>query len=137
MVMAFLIGAPTRLTEMGLYRVLYPASHRSLAVGFMKRYWGVSGSAATLAGTWLIGAYDSRHGIIYALVGILMMASAWFYGKIPIPRSAQVLTRKRGSSRTSFSQVLSALSENPALSPIPESLFCCRIRELYVHGPGS
>ena len=113
MVTAFLTGAPTRLTEMGLYRVLYPASHRSLAVGFMKGIGVVSGSAATLAGTWLIGDYDSSHGIIYALVGILMMASAWFYGKIPIPRSAQVLTRRSGTPRARFSQVLDALSANP------------------------
>ena len=113
MVTACFVGAPTRLTEMGLYRVFYPSSHRSLAVGVMKGIGVVSGSAATLVGTWLIGAYDSLHGILYAVIGVLMMASAWFYARIPIPRSAQLLILESAPTRTRLSRVVASLTANP------------------------
>ena len=88
---AYVIGAPTRLTEMSLYRIFYPSTHRSRAVAWLKGIAVISGSFATLAGTWLVDRHGSRYALLYAVVGIVMIASAWFYGRIPIPRRVRSL----------------------------------------------
>lgn len=95
--LAYLLAVPTRLTEMSLYRIFYPDSHRSLAVGWLKGVAFVTGALATLAGTWLIDAGDALYGIVYVVVGVLLIGSAWCYGRIRIP--ARVETLSDGSIR--------------------------------------
>ncbi len=84
--LAYVIGAPTRLTEMSLYRIFYPSTHRSRAVAWLKGIAVTSGSLATLAGIWLVDRHGSRYAVLYAVVGVVMIVAAWFYGRIPIPR---------------------------------------------------
>ena len=90
--LAYLVAVPTRLTEMSLYRIFYPDSHRSLAVGWLKGIAFVTGALATLAGTWLVDAGDSLYGIVYVLVGVLLIFSAGCYGRIRIPARAESLS---------------------------------------------
>ena len=89
---AYLTAVPTRLTEMSLYRIFYPDSHRSLAVGWLKGIAFVAGALATLAGTWLIDAGDALYGIVYVVAGVLLIGSAWCYGKIRIPGRVESLS---------------------------------------------
>ena len=97
--LAYLVAVPSRLTEMSLYRIFYPDSHRSLAVGWLKGIAFVTGALATLAGTWLIDAGDALYGIIYVVVGVLLVGSARSYGRIRIP--ARVKSLSDGSIRYS------------------------------------
>lgn len=89
--LAYMVGAPTRLTEMSLYQIFYPSTHRSRAVGWLKGIAFISGSLATLIGTWLIDHYGSRYSLLYAVVGVLMILSAWSYIRIPLPRRVRSL----------------------------------------------
>ncbi len=107
--LAYLLAVPTRLTEMSLYRIFYPDSHRSLAVGWLKGIAFVTGALATLAGTWLIDAGDSLYGIVYVLVGVLLIFSAGCYGRIRIPARAESLSDGAVRYSTALREGLRAL----------------------------
>ena len=107
--LAYLTAVPTRLTEMSLYRIFYPDSHRSLAVGWLKGIAFVTGALATLAGTWLIDAGDALYGIVYVVVGALLIGSAWCYGKIRIPSRVESLSDGSIGFSTALREGLKAL----------------------------
>ncbi len=81
----FFVRVFPRVAEMNMFRVLYPETHRSTAVGWTKAIAAFSGFGITvLSLIWFAVDQDSYAGL-YLFVAILLVTSVWYYSRIPIP----------------------------------------------------
>jgi hypothetical protein len=94
---AFIMRVFPRVAEMNMYRILYPATHRGAAVGWVKAVAAVSALLVTLIGYWWFSFQPSRYWWLYGLVSVLLVSSTWCYTKIPISRR-NVFAREDGLS---------------------------------------
>jgi len=83
---AFVIRVFPRVGEMNMFRVLYPATHRGAAVGWVKAVAGLSGLLATVLGTFWFLWRPVQYFWVYSAVGIALGFSAIAYAQIPVPR---------------------------------------------------
>jgi len=74
-----------RVGEMNMYRVLYPATHRGRAVGWLKAVAAISGLFITLAGTWWFNHFSKQYWVVYAYAACTLVFGAACYARIPIP----------------------------------------------------
>jgi hypothetical protein len=90
----FLIGATFMLrvfqqvAEMNMFRVLYPDSHRSQVVGVLRAVAAISGLAVTITSWWWFGLWPAYYAVLFCIMGAMLLSSAWFYARVPIPADA-------------------------------------------------
>jgi hypothetical protein len=83
----FVIRVFPRVAEMNMYRLLYPATHRGAAVGWVKAIAAISGSGVLLTGYGWFSFQPNLYWGIYAFVGCLLIASVYSYSRIPLQRN--------------------------------------------------
>lgn len=83
---AFLVRAFPRVAEMNMYQLIYPATHRSAAVGWTKSVFGLSSLAVTLVGYGWFLLWPNSYWVLFCLVGAVLAGGAWCYGRIPVTR---------------------------------------------------
>ena len=81
---AFIIRVFPRVAEMNMFRVLYPATHRGTAVGWVKAVAAVSGLCVTVAATFWVMWRPALYFVPYWAVGIALACSAFAYARIPV-----------------------------------------------------
>ncbi|MBW3542275.1 MAG: hypothetical protein KY476_18565 [Planctomycetes bacterium] len=84
--LAFVVRVFPRVGEMNMYRVIYPATHRSAAVGWLKAVAAVSAFAVTLCGYWWFSVQPRLYWLMYWAVAGLLVFGAWSYLRIPVSR---------------------------------------------------
>ena len=84
--LATVISVCPRVAEMNMYRLLYPATHRGAAVGWLKAVASVSSLIVMLLAYGWFGLRPQWYWVIYSLVAVLMVASALSYQQIPVSR---------------------------------------------------
>ena len=89
LVAAFLLGFPTRVVEMSVYRLVFPPSHLARAVGWMKSMSFVVAALTGCLGTYLIDVSNGFpwYSPLFVLCGVLLFFGARDYGRIPLPAS--------------------------------------------------
>ena len=80
----YVIQVFPRVAEMNMFRVLYPATHRGAAVGWVKAVAGASALLATVLGTLWFLWWPSQYFWVYWAVGIALGLSAFSYARIPV-----------------------------------------------------
>lgn len=81
----FVVRVFPRAAEMNMYRILYPDTHRSTAIGITKAVGAVTGLLTTFLG-WAIFALDgAAYPALFCFLGTMLALSAWFYSRIPVP----------------------------------------------------
>jgi len=88
---SFVVRVFPRVAEMNMFRVLYPASHRSMAIGWTKAVSAFSGLTITLLSWWWFAYYPDRYAWLYCLIAVQLCAAAWFYSRIPVRRRSMFL----------------------------------------------
>lgn len=83
---SFLIRAFPRVAEMNMFRVLYPVTHRSTAIGWTRAVSAISGLSITLLSWWWFSAYPQHYEWLYCLVAALMLFASVCYSRIPVSR---------------------------------------------------
>lgn len=91
---AFVIRVFPRVAEMNMFRVLYPATHRGTAVGWVKAVAAVSGLGVTVAATLWVMWRPGLYYVPYWGVGIALACSAFVYARIPVRRRAVFLSQE-------------------------------------------
>ena len=99
---SFVVRVFPRVAEMNMFRVLYPASHRSMAIGWTKAISAFSGLTITLLSWWWFAYYPKRYAWLYCLIAVQLCAAAWFYSRIPVRRRSMFLTDDRLSPLRAF-----------------------------------
>ncbi|MCH8830182.1 MAG: hypothetical protein IID45_11455 [Planctomycetes bacterium] len=84
--LAFVFRVFPRVGEMNMYRVIYPASHRGGAVGWVKAIAAISALAVTLLGYCWFSFQPNLYWIVYWLVAVILVGSAMCYARIPVSR---------------------------------------------------
>jgi len=84
---AFVIRVFPRVGEMNMFRVLYPPTHRSTAVGWVKSIAAISALATTVLGTmWFLWQPTYFYLVCWG-VGLALVLSAGSYARIPVPKT--------------------------------------------------
>ncbi|MEO1999549.1 MAG: MFS transporter [Planctomycetaceae bacterium] len=83
---SFVVRVFPRVAEMNMFRVLYPASHRSMAIGWTKAISAFSGLTITLLSWWWFAYRPDLYAWLYCLIAVQLCAAAWFYSRIPVQR---------------------------------------------------
>lgn len=107
---AYLIGLPTRVAEMSVYRFVYPASHLARAVGWLKGLAFVAGAMTTLVGTLLIDVEGSWYLLLYVGCGLMLLAGAWSYRRIPLPAAGSYRSEQALAPHHAFTRALARVS---------------------------
>lgn len=84
---AFLVRVFPRVAEMNMYRILYPATHRGAAVGWIKAVSAVSALVVTLMGYWWFSYQPDRYWLLYGFVGLLLVFATMCYRQIPVSKT--------------------------------------------------
>ena len=84
---AFIFRVFPRVSEMNMYRVLYPATHRGAAVGWIKAVSAIAALSVTVMGYWWFSFQPAYYWVPYWLVAALLVGSALCYARIPISRN--------------------------------------------------
>jgi hypothetical protein len=82
---SFVIRVFPRVAEMNMFRVLYPATHRGMAVGWTKSVSALSGFGVALI-SWRLASFPGWYPGLYTLVAAMLFSSVFFYSRIPMPR---------------------------------------------------
>lgn len=82
----FVLRVFPRVGEMNMYRLIYPATHRSAAVGWLKAVSAISGLVVILLGYWWFGLFPQYFWVIYVFSGIVLFGSGIAYLRIPVSR---------------------------------------------------
>jgi len=83
---AFVVRVFPRVAEMNMYRVNYPITHRSAAVGWTKAVSAVSALSITIVGYWWFCYQPEYYWLLYWVVAVLILASSLSYACIPVAR---------------------------------------------------
>ncbi|HCK52015.1 MAG TPA: hypothetical protein DIC23_02285 [Planctomycetaceae bacterium] len=95
---AFVMRVFPRTSEMNMYRVLYPTTHRGAAVGILKSIMGVSALLVTVAGYLWFKYDESYYWVLFVGIALMLLVSALFYGAIPIRRQDELASVSDQSS---------------------------------------
>ncbi|MDA0282043.1 MAG: MFS transporter [Planctomycetota bacterium] len=104
----FLIGATFLLkvfhqvAEMNMFRMLYPDTHRSAAVGLLRAVSAISGLAMTITSWWWFALWPQWYASLFCIMGLMLFSSAWYYSKIPVARKSMFVREDRAGLLTSF-----------------------------------
>lgn len=104
----FLIGATfllkvfQQVAEMNMFRMLYPDSHRSAAVGLLRAVSAISGLSVTITSWWWFALWPDRYWSLFCIMGLMLFSSAWYYSKIPIPRKSMFQQESREGLAQAF-----------------------------------
>lgn len=82
--LAFVIRVFPRVAEMNMFRVLYPPTHRSSAVGWVKAVASIAGLLTTGLGTLWFLWQPSRYFWAYWVIALMLVWSALSYARIPV-----------------------------------------------------
>ncbi|QDT47043.1 Major Facilitator Superfamily protein [Symmachiella dynata] len=80
----FILRVFPRVGEMNMYRVLYPATHRGLAVGWLKAIAAISALFLTVAGTWWFDNHGTQYWVVYAYAACMLVMGSFCYSRIRI-----------------------------------------------------
>jgi hypothetical protein len=100
---SFFIRVFPRVAEMNMFRVLYPATHRGLAVGWTKAVSALSGFGVALV-SWRLASFPGWYPGLYALVAGMLLSSVFFYSRIPMPRGGFFIREDDLSAVNAFKQ---------------------------------
>ena len=103
---AFVVRVFPRLAEMNMYRILYPATHRGAAVGWVKAIAATSGLSVTLLGCWWFSFRPQSYWMLFWLIGLLLVGSSLSYMQIPVPRRDVFARNDSISPHRAFSEGL-------------------------------
>lgn len=84
----FLLKVFQQVAEMNMFRMLYPDSHRSAAVGLLRAVSAISGLSVTITAWWWFALWPDWYSSLFCIMGLMLFSSAWYYSKIPIPRKS-------------------------------------------------
>lgn len=82
----FVLRIFLQVAEMNMFRLLYPDSHRSAAVGLIRAVSAISGLTVTITSWWWFALMPDLFSLLFCLMGVLLAAAAWFYSRIPVAR---------------------------------------------------
>lgn len=82
----FLLKVFQQVAEMNMFRVLYPDTHRSAAVGLLRAVSAISGLSVTITSWWWFGLWPDHYWTLFCIMGVMLLSSAWFYARIPVAR---------------------------------------------------
>ncbi len=99
---AFVIRVFPRVAEMNMFRVLYPPTHRSAAVGWVKAVAAIAALVTTVVGTMWFVWQPSLYYWAYAAVGVTLALSAFSYARIPVHRTNQFEDRNVAAPHRAF-----------------------------------
>lgn len=80
----YLLQAAPRVAEMNMFQYVYPVTHRSLAVGWLKSIAGVCALVITLLGYLWFSRFPAYYWVIFCAVGFLLLLAALAYAFIPV-----------------------------------------------------
>lgn len=83
--LAFVIRVFPRVAEMNMFRVLYPPTHRSTAVGWVKSIAAIAALVTSVTGTLWFLWQPSLYFLACWAVGLSLVLSAGSYARIPVP----------------------------------------------------
>jgi MFS family permease len=106
---AYLVGLLARVAEMSLYRVFYPPTHRSLAVGWLKSITFVVGGVAVLLATWMLNTHARWYWMLFVVSGTMLLGAVWAYRQIPIPASSSFVARDHSPGHRVLARALATL----------------------------
>lgn len=84
--LAFVVRVFPRVAEMNMYRVNYPASHRSAAVGWTKAVSGISALGVTIGGYWWVCYRPEAYWLLFWVVAVVLLLASLSYACIPVSR---------------------------------------------------
>lgn len=82
----FLLKVFQQVAEMNMFRMLYPDTHRSTAVGLLRAVSAISGLAVTITSWWWLALWPQWYSSLFCMMGVMLFSAAWFYAKIPVAR---------------------------------------------------
>ena len=98
----FLLKVFQQVAEMNMFRMLYPDTHRSAAVGLLRAVSAISGLSITITSWWWFALWPAWYSGLFCIMGLMLISSAWFYSKIPVPRKSMFERRDREGLLKSF-----------------------------------
>ena len=84
----FLLKVFQQVAEMNMFRVLYPDTHRSTAVGLLRAVSAISGLSVTITSWWWFALWPGLYSLLFCIMGVMLVSSAWYYSKIPVARKS-------------------------------------------------
>ena len=84
----FVLKVFQQVAEMNMFRVLYPDSHRSQAIGVLRAVSAISGLTITITSWWWFGLWPTLYAVLFCIMGIMLLSAAWFYARVPIPEKS-------------------------------------------------
>ena len=84
---AFVVRVFPRVAEMNMFRVLYPVTHRSTAVGWVKSIAAIAALVTSVLGTTWFLWQPSLYFLVCWAVALSLVLSASAYTRIPVPRT--------------------------------------------------
>lgn len=83
---SFIIRVFPRVSEMNMYRIVYPDTHRGAAVGWLKALAWISGLGVTLLGYFWIYEFPVLYSAVFILVALMLAIASAFFARIPVSR---------------------------------------------------
>jgi MFS family permease len=98
----FLLKVFQQVAEMNMFRMLYPDTHRSAAVGLLRAVSAISGLSITITSWWWFALWPAWYAGLFCIMGLMLFSSAWYYSKIPVPRKSMFERENRDGLMASF-----------------------------------
>ena len=98
----FLLKVFQQVAEMNMFRMLYPDTHRSAAVGLLRAVSAISGLTVTITSWWWFALWPEWYSILFCIMGLMLFSSAWNYAKIPVARKSMFERETRDGLVTAF-----------------------------------
>lgn len=97
----FVVRVYPRVAEMDMYRIIYPVTQRSGAVGWLKAIGAISGLLVTLLGYAFFSFAPQQSWMLYWLVGGSLAVGAICYARIPMPSRNLLEAKSEDGTRRS------------------------------------
>ncbi|MHC4880052.1 MAG: MFS transporter [Planctomycetota bacterium] len=98
----FILRIFLQVAEMNMFRLLYPDTHRSAAVGLIRAVSAISGLTITITSWWWFALLPQIFAVLFCLMGVMLAAAAWFYSRIPVARKTMFDRAERESVWSAF-----------------------------------
>lgn len=98
----FILRIFLQVAEMNMFRLLYPDTHRSAAVGLIRAVSAISGLTITITSWWWFALMPNLYAVLFCLMGVMLAAAAWFYSRIPVARKTMFDRAERESVWAAF-----------------------------------